>query len=998
MQQFLVIEYLEEAPIANFTTNTTNGYNPLTVQFTDTSTGGKTTTYAWDFNNDGIVDSTAQNPTYTYSAAGTYTVKLTVTNSVGSSTEIKNDFIVVYQPAVAYFTANTTNGELPLNVKFTDLSTGTVTSWAWDFDGDGITDSTEQNPTHTYVYSGIYTVKLTVSNPGGMSNSKTITDYITVKPAPQPDLIIMSIDPNVGAGGYLFANEPNVISVTVKNNGTAASDATTVNVIINGTSYTVDVPALDVGADTTVTVTDPVSRTCDDNVPVSANADPSNTIPETNETNNNYTTTLTVYNNGYKGKRYTDGEDLETQQTFEGYYDLIYSTGDSSYRGSGSAKWDTPYTATWTSSDLVIPDGATVVSARLYQAYTWNAMLGIPDFIASFNGNTLTALTHYSDTKGFGSSNYPSGVIVYDVTNYFNTLGNTLTLTKGTTTTTALYGSYLIVVYQDSNTTLKTIYINDGADLLCSRTDYSINDTEATTYANFNNVNITDMGSAKAIAILASASDTDKSKFFFNNQEYTGFWNDYISSPNIGFSQYDVSNAIQSGLNAATLQSYNTGTNGDNILVLGTILITAYGPADLVASNLTVPSEPIAGTTYTVTADIANSGASAATFTVRLYDNGVSVGKQVITLAAGESTQLTFNWTPTTTDSHELMVWADPTNSIAESNEANNQQMQTVIAADLRPDLVVTNLTVPTSPLMGTSYDVTVDVANNGTSAATFTVRLYEDSLTVGKQIITLAPGESTHLTFTWKPAATGSYELMVWADPTNSIAESNEANNQQLQTVTVAGQPDLVVTNLTVPTSPLMGTSYDVTVDVANNGTSAATFTVRLYEDGLTVGKQIITLAPGESTQLTFTWKSTSEGSHELKILADPTNSIAESNEANNQQLQTVTAADLRSDLVTTNLTVPDSPVVGNSYDVTVDVTNTIGSTATFTVRLYDNGVSVGKQIITLAAGESTQLTFNWTPTTTDSHELMVWADPANSIIETDETNNQQVATVSVT
>ena len=53
--------------------------------FSDKSTGTKPFTYAWDFNNDGIVDSIAQNPTYIYTVPGTYTVKLTVTNTAGSS-------------------------------------------------------------------------------------------------------------------------------------------------------------------------------------------------------------------------------------------------------------------------------------------------------------------------------------------------------------------------------------------------------------------------------------------------------------------------------------------------------------------------------------------------------------------------------------------------------------------------------------------------------------------------------------------------------------------------------------------------------------------------------------------------------------------------------------------------------------------------------------------------------------------------------------------------
>ena len=71
---------------------------------------------------------------------------------------------------IASFTSNPTTGFAPLNVAFTDTSTGLPTSWLWDF-GDGAT-STEQNPTYIYSVAGTYTVKLTASNANGM-DSKT---------------------------------------------------------------------------------------------------------------------------------------------------------------------------------------------------------------------------------------------------------------------------------------------------------------------------------------------------------------------------------------------------------------------------------------------------------------------------------------------------------------------------------------------------------------------------------------------------------------------------------------------------------------------------------------------------------------------------------------------------------------------------------------------------------------------------------------------------------
>jgi PKD repeat protein len=79
----------------------------------------------------------------------------------------------------ANFTGAPTTGTAPLNVQFTDTSTGAPDTWAWDFQNDGTTDSIQQSPQFTYTSPGTYSVKLTVSNTAGNS-SLTRTGYITV--------------------------------------------------------------------------------------------------------------------------------------------------------------------------------------------------------------------------------------------------------------------------------------------------------------------------------------------------------------------------------------------------------------------------------------------------------------------------------------------------------------------------------------------------------------------------------------------------------------------------------------------------------------------------------------------------------------------------------------------------------------------------------------------------------------------------------------------------
>jgi len=166
---------------ANFEADTTAGQAPLLVEFTDLSTRSATM-WSWHFGDGG--DSYAQHPSHEYMSAGTYTVSLTVQDGVGSASETKTGYITVDPaPPVADFLATPTEGIAPLTVEFSDLSTSAPTAWSWDF-GDGGTSS-GQNPSHTYVAAGSYTVSLTATNAGG-SDAETKEDYIAVSEPPPP--------------------------------------------------------------------------------------------------------------------------------------------------------------------------------------------------------------------------------------------------------------------------------------------------------------------------------------------------------------------------------------------------------------------------------------------------------------------------------------------------------------------------------------------------------------------------------------------------------------------------------------------------------------------------------------------------------------------------------------------------------------------------------------------------------------------------------------------
>ncbi len=163
---------------ADFSADPTSGIAPLEVDFTDLSVGD-IVSWSWDFGDTGT--SALQNPSHTYTAAGTYTVGLTVTDSgENTDTETKIDYITVYEGVNADFSATPTSGTAALEVDFTDLSVGDIDTRSWDF-GDGGTSS-DQNPTYEYTRPGTYDVSLTVSGDGG-EDTETKSDYIEVSPA-----------------------------------------------------------------------------------------------------------------------------------------------------------------------------------------------------------------------------------------------------------------------------------------------------------------------------------------------------------------------------------------------------------------------------------------------------------------------------------------------------------------------------------------------------------------------------------------------------------------------------------------------------------------------------------------------------------------------------------------------------------------------------------------------------------------------------------------------
>ena len=195
-------------PVAQFTSDLTVVQTGGSVTYTDESTGDPTE-WAWQFPGGvpGSYNGQTPPPVF-YNIPGEYSVVLVVSNAAGSSTEEKIDYIEVGNPPAADFSGNPLTLYEGETVDFTDLSTGTVSTWLWEFDGGVPATSALQNPVDIqYPNDGIYTVTLTVTNMFG-SNVMVKEEYIDVMPVGIDEMIASSIRiyPNPSHGNFNLVN------------------------------------------------------------------------------------------------------------------------------------------------------------------------------------------------------------------------------------------------------------------------------------------------------------------------------------------------------------------------------------------------------------------------------------------------------------------------------------------------------------------------------------------------------------------------------------------------------------------------------------------------------------------------------------------------------------------------------------------------------------------------------------------------------------------------
>ena len=467
---------------------------------------------------------------------------------------------------------------------------------------------------------------------------------------------------------------------------------------------------------------------------------------------------------------------------------------------------------------------------------------------------------------------------------------------------------------------------------------------------------------------------------------------------------------------------------------------------DLIVVTLSAPTAAAAGATVPVDVQIKNRGLGPVedTTTVRVYlssgtsqtfdpSTAVDVGSastppvgvdEIVTVTV----PIQIPASAGASGFYRLFAVADADEKLVESIETNNA---TSIDVRVGPDLVVDALNVPGWAQAGASVTVTDTVRNRGFSASLQTIVRYYFSSTatvdasavpIGERALApVTEGETAtgtaSVTIPQSAGAAGTYYIVAVVDPDNSVVETDDANNVRASKVLVG--PDMVVDTLSGPATVVAGETLTITDTTRNRGVGGAGATATRYfistkstydATAIAIGqREVPALAPGAvssgSATVTAPASLGAAGIYYVLAMADGGNAVVEADETNN----TGTAWEVRigPDLVVDAVSGPSGVVAGETTTVTDTTRNRgVGPSGASITRFYVStksvhdatAVAVGQRDVpALAAGAvsngSTTVTIPADLGAAGTYYILAMADAANTVVETNETNNAGAA-----
>ena len=471
---------------------------------------------------------------------------------------------------------------------------------------------------------------------------------------------------------------------------------------------------------------------------------------------------------------------------------------------------------------------------------------------------------------------------------------------------------------------------------------------------------------------------------------------------------------------------YEGDENNNQASRLLTVSAPAYPDLVVSAEGITIdPSNPLTGDTITMGCTVENKGSQpAALVEVEFYcghpDNSLLLGVDTIeNLQAGSSDTAEATWDTTDLAGLRIIyVIVDPSNAIPEANELNNLVEKEInIGA---PDLEVTyeDITfIPEIPMEGESAQVNCEIHNVGVqSAQNVSINFYEGNPDEGGQLIgnsaiaEIAAGGQETATANWQvPTTEGAYRVYVTVDSQDTVLEENESNNIARRTVFISTQTDLLISLSDVSIYPLHPTLDDMVTVTAlvwnKGGTDAYGIEVAFFDGdpdsgGVMIGDiHTISRLYGGSSEVVEKSFFLSEGEHEIYVIVDLNNIVAESDETNNQISVPVTVSALNDLCIKAeeiDIT-PVEPAAGDTLTISALIHNRGNEEYTdVIIQFFDGspecgGEQIGSdQVVSLSGSGVVNAYTTYPDISGGSHEITVIVDPYDDIVEDEEGNNR--------
>ncbi|WP_444998446.1 CARDB domain-containing protein [Aliikangiella sp. IMCC44359] len=425
---------------------------------------------------------------------------------------------------------------------------------------------------------------------------------------------------------------------------------------------------------------------------------------------------------------------------------------------------------------------------------------------------------------------------------------------------------------------------------------------------------------------------------------------------------------------------------------------------------------------FTVTAR--NQGSEAATgVLVELRKdsiNGQVLDQQTVDLP-GRTTKVTnLTYQLQTADSTRFFIVLDPNNQLSETNE-NNNTATVLLKTQNSHDLVVTPADIildTRDVIQGSDITFKVNLRNQGTlDSPSFNVRYTisdgETTKDIQSSVAQVNAGQSTQQAITWRVDLAGQLTFSVLLDESNVLPELNELNNSaSIQFNSGISQgPNLTVSHQDLTFEPEIGAEaapLTISALVRNIGSQDATnVSVGFYNGDPANGGELIGLTPaipvlaaGASEKVSFNWGSIpTAGDQLIHIMVDPDNTINEFLESDNQAFNTLkvlSLPDLTLSAADIEL-IPAFPKEGEDIQLKVSVFN-LGEQAVDNARVNiysgdpaDGGQPIStSQLVDIEGKKNQTLNFDLGNAFAAGTTLLyVVVDQANSVLESDETNN---------